>query len=81
MKSFASRRESTSSLAKRPMVLVKDTPSSTPLTKRASLSNIHAKLGKDAKSTSGKYEFYLVRLIYFLQAKYFLIVVKLYTLI
>ncbi|KAG2685718.1 hypothetical protein I3760_10G139300 [Carya illinoinensis] len=52
--SFASRRESTSSLAKRPMVLVKDTPSSTPLTKRASLSNIHAKLGKDAKSTSGR---------------------------
>ncbi|XP_041026704.1 uncharacterized protein LOC121266920 [Juglans microcarpa x Juglans regia] len=52
--SFASRRESTSSLAKRPMVLVKDTPSSTPLTKRASLSDNHAKLGKDAKSASGR---------------------------
>lgn len=58
MKSFVSRRDSTSSLAKRPMVLVKDTPSSTPLTKRASLSDNHAKLGKDAKSASGNYDLF-----------------------
>ncbi|KAE8099532.1 hypothetical protein FH972_017508 [Carpinus fangiana] len=53
--SFATRGEPTPSLAKRPKVPFKDRPSSTTLSKRASLSDKHVKMGKDNETNaSGK---------------------------
>lgn len=52
MKSFATRGEPTPSLAKRPKVLFKDRPSSTTLSKRASLSDKHVKMGKDNQTNA-----------------------------
>ncbi|XP_062165691.1 uncharacterized protein LOC133872246 isoform X2 [Alnus glutinosa] len=53
--SFATRGEPTPSLAKRPKVLFKDRPSSTTLSKRASISDKHVKMGKDnGSNASGK---------------------------
>lgn len=65
MKSFAKRGEP-ASLAKRPKV-GKDSPSSTTLTKRASIGGHHVKIVKDdIRSAIGNYELYLVRLFCFL---------------
>ena len=65
MKSFAKKGEPTS-LAKRPKV-GKDSPSSTTLTKRASIGGHHVKIvTDDARSTIGNYEHYLVRSFSFL---------------
>lgn len=59
MKSIAVRGGSISSLAKRPKAQVKDSPSSTALSKRASLGDNRVKMGNDnARSTRGNYYFF-----------------------